>query len=1030
MRLFNQIFSCFLVALGIFFRLKPVFCQTYTGVFAGTGVCDWNDDGMIIRMPTASPTAIPSFRPTYVPSVSPTFVPSASPTFIPTAVPTVVPTPSGIPTRSPSTQPTSSPSGLPSSQPSSKPSSIPTNSPTSLPSPIPTSRPSNQPSSDPSQQPISRPTSLPSAQPASHPTSQPSSAPTLDPNPLHPTRKPVTSSPTLSLVSRWNLKLQQSTNSLSVNDDSSIVQRSTLLQRYNWLEASSGECSAWLSYLNPQLSILKANYIPSTVTWTSVTSPVAGVVNQTYSCKNARNMTKIIDTLLIAASGNLVNVVTCNENVWKIGKCQGGKPSLCINCKDLCSSPASPQVFAPCASNWVTASTFFELFSISWILPPGAPKVVSRSFIANQTSISISVVLSNEGITRFGVFAASSDVPSSSSLVLLQNLASTSVNNRTAISITGLDPATDYVVYILTSSLEGVDMTYNDMLSTKVAVRTLCCRSIITQLSSSRLAQGQSVNGFLLASISGSMQSSLMIQPVLYQKQQSGNLKLVQSTGWVTPSAATLSTLVSASSFSMLSLSAGDYAVGLIVQGVDASKYVVQVQGRSYNSNSTLAAFSVIDLSLAMLPAPAACPLSRCSNYDAWPVTESTTILVSAPSSPLLPIVAITMPSTLGQCSPLTIDFTSSRGNGGRSWQSVKINVESSRNTSILQNYLTNQQSKGSVVTIPAAFFDPDQNYNFVVKLCNFLGSCGQSSKRVSVIAMVLPTVSISGSSLRSLQVNQALSLTANVALTNCDSSATLGVVNFVYRWTVSLGTTALALTSSSNNPARFTLPAYSLTSGMLYTITVMVTTPSGSSSSASAQVSITPGKIVAVLSGGLSDRLAKAGDYLKLDGSNSYDESVQNVVGAAAGLSFSWSCMQLVPTINNTCGLIFDGLDIERQTNNEVIVLRPLVSTAGYQAQLQLRVADSANTRSSSLTVKILILPADAASISLQSSVASNVINVGQVLQITAVVSLPSSSSLRKGNCSWSLLQSPDVSLEEMALTPASTEDPSTPSS
>lgn len=49
MRLFNQIFSCFLVALGIFFRLKPVFCQTYTGVFAGTGVCDWNDDGMIIR---------------------------------------------------------------------------------------------------------------------------------------------------------------------------------------------------------------------------------------------------------------------------------------------------------------------------------------------------------------------------------------------------------------------------------------------------------------------------------------------------------------------------------------------------------------------------------------------------------------------------------------------------------------------------------------------------------------------------------------------------------------------------------------------------------------------------------------------------------------------------------------------------------------------------------------------------------------------------------------------------------------------
>jgi hypothetical protein len=188
-----------------------------------------------------------------------------------------------------------------------------------------------------------------------------------------------------------------------------------------------------------------------------------------------------------------------------------------------------------------------------------------------------------------------------------------------------------------------------------------------------------------------------------------------------------------------------------------------------------------------------------------------------------------------------------------------------------------------------------------VVKLCNFMGKCSQGSRRVLVQDKTIPTVTLPGSALRSTQRSAVLSLGSDAYVVQCGGA--LSRTGLSYAWTVKQGNTLVSTSAIAlRDPSRLRLPAYFLQANALYDISLQVTILSTlQSSSTSVQVFVTPGNIIAVVAQGLS-RSVRVEGGLTIDGSGSYDEDQFGVTGQAAGLSYSWSCAQLKPTLSSTC--------------------------------------------------------------------------------------------------------------------------------
>ena len=140
------------------------------------------------------------------------------------------------------------------------------------------------------------------------------------------------------------------------------------------------------------------------------------------------------------------------------------------------------------------------------------------------------------------------------------------------------------------------------------------------------------------------------------------------------------------------------------------------------------------------------------------------------------------------------------------------------------------------------------QSYNFVIKLCNFLGSCGESSRTVSVLNTVYPTVSILGMQTRTINRNASLLLSSQAFTSLCGGS--LSQRNLTYTWSVSSnGVTDTTLASESKDFSKFLLSPYRLQTNKMYTVKLTVlNTNFLKSASASVQVFVQQGDVVAVI--------------------------------------------------------------------------------------------------------------------------------------------------------------------------------------
>lgn len=434
-------------------------------------------------------------------------------------------------------------------------------------------------------------------------------------------------------------------------------------------------------------------------------------------------------------------------------------------------------------------------------------------------------------------------------------------------------------------------------------------------------------------------------------------------------------------------------------QWSDNAKMVV------YPVYSTKAPDSVLRVSSAVqiypLTVRAACTSStNVTRCKSWAAVPSTQMLVAKPTAPLQPKVVLSVPSTIGGCSSLTVDLTSSTGAAGRPWASAQFKVLTTLGATPaalqLENYLAANFTLNPPTAIPYDTFQKGYTYSIQATLCNFLASCASSVKTVSVLASVsaVPVVSILGQSQRSIARNAQLVLSTNAYTQSC--SGAVSSANLAYFWSVrrflSDGTLAATdLRSSSQSPTSFKLPAYMLTSSTQYEIAVTVDAlASGLSASAAVTVSVIQGSVVAVVSGGSSKQLRVA-DSVQLDASQSYDEDINGKKGIAAGLSFLWTCVQIKPVFISTCALVID--DPRKEKLSVVAAFAALNTTSLFTVT----VSDA--TRSSTAQVEVTVTGAAAPTLDITSNLASlSNVNTGKQLVLYGSLQLfvPCASTLR----------------------------------
>ena len=262
------------------------------------------------------------------------------------------------------------------------------------------------------------------------------------------------------------------------------------------------------------------------------------------------------------------------------------------------------------------------------------------------------------------------------------------------------------------------------------------------------------------------------------------------------------------------------------------------------------------------------------------PAAGTSITVTLAPLNPAAPTIVLFTPSSIGSCANLTVDATGSYGNGGRLYTSVRWTVSAIvygatdriLDVTSIQDQL-NEHSAAFQVYYPAIILSTAltrATYTFTLVLTNFLGL--RSAKTIIIVRAsdpLAPALTMIGPSYRAITASYPLSILSTIALPDCAPKST--VVKFI--WTVRSKGIEVAVSSVSKDPARFSLPPYTLQVDKTYVVTVTATTRTSSVSS-SITVYVAHGPVTASVRGGLM-RSTPINKALVIDASLSSDSDV-----------------------------------------------------------------------------------------------------------------------------------------------------------
>lgn len=385
---------------------------------------------------------------------------------------------------------------------------------------------------------------------------------------------------------------------------------------------------------------------------------------------------------------------------------------------------------------------------------------------------------------------------------------------------------------------------------------------------------------------------------------------------------------------------------------------------------------------------------SDCSKNEA---AGSLKVSILSPSTPLYPSVILNLPSQSGGCNNLSIDATSSTGNGGRAWKSVVWTVSSfsssSTSVSSIQSYLSsNGLNVNQLVIIPSTLLS-SETYKLTLTLTNFLGFSSSASKSVTIVGNVnLPTLTIVGGSTASFYAYQTVFMSCQAIVSSC---ATTNQIN--YTSAVFLSGKLQILKSSSSDPRTFKLAPYSLSSGYTYQIKFNATALATSkypavTATTSGYIEILRGSVISKIRGG-STRQFSLDKLLLLDASSSSDED-----SLTAALTYRWSCtISSITSYGSDCSSVFGS----SSTTASTISVAPytLLSSLSYTFQVLVSSVDGRTSTSS-----VFVQPTGAGGVTVSITSLTSLINVDRKLSLSGVLFANYTSSSVQVFAFWSV--------------------------
>ena len=720
------------------------------------------------------------------------------------------------------------------------------------------------------------------------------------------------------------------------------------------------------------------------------------VVTSTFICQG--HSWKVRD----CAGNGVASLCADCDNPCNINVCTSASPFYVGPCNTAGVSCASPSASA-------------RILSVAFTDTRGHfPAIVSSSHNTARTTSNISLALSDSGTVSCGIFS-SGQAPTSVSEITIQGRSVSISGASAHLVATNLIPASNYDWYCVTTNSLGAAMTQADILNTKLSVRTACCRTIAIDLGVSFVFQdtssvdaltitvdtmvssgltleinalaetGSVLTRIALVTLRNSLTASVSILPantaiagkvtvqatvlnntaysVAFRNEVDSFLVLTRSQ--VPPAPTALSAVFSSSGNNILVTfdsqtnqmgSKGSAAFVCSTMFTVTDTAAGSCQWRSSSAvvytpppNSILAPGSTM-LFLGN-KVKARCTLKPESGCNGWTFSDAKILTVQAASNGLAPTVRLSTPTVLYECNDLSMDFSSSTGSGNRAWTRVSFAVNGFNASSALriQTFLNQLSSFSPPIIVPSRFLSLGY-YNIKLTLCNFLGRCGVTENFIALSSVTIPSVSVAGSPLRTVSRSQAVQIDADSFVKTCSGNSSRA--NLVNSWKVYLNNFLLSsIQSSSLVTDSFKLDAYTLVARSVYTIKfTSLYTLSGKSSMVNVQVYVQPGNLVAVIKQSSSFGL-RLGQNVTLDTSQSFDQDVSPLLRTTSGLSFFWSCAQVLPVANATCAFALDPL--ARQSAR--LPLYAGYETANSSSVFSLTVFDSARSATASTTVQVL---------------------------------------------------------------------------
>jgi hypothetical protein len=212
------------------------------------------------------------------------------------------------------------------------------------------------------------------------------------------------------------------------------------------------------------------------------------------------------------------------------------------------------------------------------------PYVIGVQNLTTKNSIKLTVRFSSGGLAYIGIFDNLAPIPVATSQIISQNHMNVISNNISSVELTGLKPATTYSLYILSTSFTGVQMTYEDLLSTRVNISTLCCRSLQIQVQYSVIVEGKYYLNFLSFSTDVLPLSPMRSTLVLHSSNTSSSSQAFLPSSFNISSTSSL-----VSTVSLLPMLEGSYLILVTLTGTDSELYKVEyLIGKEIISSITL----------------------------------------------------------------------------------------------------------------------------------------------------------------------------------------------------------------------------------------------------------------------------------------------------------------------------------------------------------------------------------------------------------------------------------------------------------